>query len=477
MKLVLSLIALAALAPFALAQAPTHPNLVYATVGPRDLRLDLYLPNGFPAPRPLLIFIHGGGWSGGSKIPIPGPCTLALNQGFAVASVEYRLTSQAAEFAPEPVTFPAQIHDVKGAVRWLRANAGVYGLDPTRFSSFGTSAGGHLSALLATSGGSTELEGVVGGNLGISSAVQAAADFFGPTDLLNMNLDTRTPPGSVIDHDAPTSPESRLLGWDGPGQGVGDIRAHLGDPTPPYPALVQLAHHANPITWVDADDPPMFIGHGTNDTAVPVRQSLRLSAALYAAGVDHDFRAVPLAGHGLGGAIDAVLVAFLRAKLVGPDRPPVGVEVCSGDGSSGACPCGNESFAGARTGCEHSLFTGSNLNAIGVASIAADSVLLRADSMPNATVLFFQGAAALAGALPLDDGLRCVGSPVQRLGTKPTQLGWATYPAPGEPSVSVRGAASAGSTVYYQAWHRDPAPHCAAGTANLTNAIAITWAP
>jgi hypothetical protein len=377
------------------------------------------------------------------------------------------------------VTFPAQIHDVKGAVRWLRAHAALYGLDSTRFASFGTSAGGHLSALLATSGGVAALEGTVGGNLGFSSAVQAAVDFFGPTDLLLMNPDVLTPPGSGIDHDAFNSPESRLLGWDDPGQGVGDIRAHLGDPTPPYPALVQLAFSANPITWVDANDPPMFIGHGTNDTSVPVRQSTRLSAALFSDGVAHDFRAVPLAGHGLGGAIDAEVLAFLRAKLIGPDAPDAGVPFCAGDGSAQACPCGNASFAGSNTGCVHSLFVGGNLNAVGVASLAADSLVLRADSLPGGSVLFFQGS-GIVGAGPgivLDDGVRCVGSPVLRLGLKSPLQGFVSYPAAGDAPVSVRGAASAGATLYYQAWYRDATLHCTSATANLTNALAVTWTP
>jgi len=456
---------------------PTHADLVYATVGPAPLELDLYLPAGAPAPRPTLVFIHGGGWSGGDKAPIPALCAAALNQGFAVASVNYRLTSQVALFAPESVTFPAQIHDVKAAVRWLRASAVTFGLDPTRFASFGTSAGGHLSALLATSGGSSELEGTVGGNLGVSSRVQAAIDYFGPTDLIQMNLDTLTPPGSMIDHDAPTSPESRLVGWSLPGQGMGDIRANLTNPTPPYPALVQLATWANPVSWVDAGDPPVFIGHGTSDTSVPVRQSTRLSAALFGAGVEHDFRAIPLAGHGLGGAIDVQALAFLRAKLLGPDRLSVGTPLCAGDSSLGACPCGNTSFDGAQTGCVHSLFVGANLNAVGSASIAADSVELRADSMPSGSVLFFQGPLLVSGGVVLDDGLRCVASPLTRLATKINVQGFASYPAVGEASVSLRGGAVAGQTVHYQAWYRDPAPHCTSGTANLTNALSITWTP
>lgn len=474
----LTLVAGAVLATAAPAQlTPTHADLTYAVVGSTPLRLDLYLPASAPAPHPTLIFIHGGGWSGGDKAQMPALCAAALNQGFAVASVNYRLTSQTALFAPESVTFPAQIHDVKGAVRWLRANAATFGLDPTRFASFGTSAGGHLSALLATSGGSSELEGTVGGNLGFSSRVQAAIDYFGPTDLIQMQPDVLTPPGSVVDHDEPSSGESQLIGWSLPGQGMGDIRANLTNPAAPYPMLVELATWASPITWVDAGDPPLFMGHGTNDPVVPVRQSSRLSAALFAAGVEHDFRAVPLAGHFLSGAISDAALAFLRAKLLGPDRPSVGTPLCAGDSSLDACPCGNSSFDGAHTGCVHSLFVGANLNALGTASIAADSVELRADSMPNGTVLFFQGPLFVSSGVVLDDGLRCVGGPLTRLATKINVQGFASYPAVGETSVSLRGGAVAGQTIHYQAWFRDPAPHCTSGTANLTNALSITWAP
>ena len=479
MKRTLSLLCVFAAELAAPSRAQTHPNLVYATVGPAPLRLDLYIPTSGSGPFPVLIWIHGGGWAGGSKSPIPGPCTQALAQGFAIAALDYLLTSQAALFAPEPVIFPAQIHDVKGAVRWLRANAATYQLDPTRFASHGTSAGGHLSALLATSGGVAALEGNVGGNLGFSSAVQAAVDFFGPIELLAMNDDVTTPPGSTIDHDAPTSPESALIGWNQPGHGLGDVKANLSNPNPPYPALVNLLAQTNPLTWVDANDPPMLIAHGTNDTAVPRLQSTRLSAALFAAGVQHDFRAIPGAGHGLGGPIDTVVVAFVREKLLGPDRPDAGAPYCSGDGSATACPCGNATFAGANTGCAHAFGVGGNLNAVGNASIANDTLVLRGDSMLDSTVLYFQGASALGGGagVTFGDGLKCVANPAQRLGTKTNLLGYSQYPVGADPRVSVKGAATAGATLYYQAWFRDPNAHCTSATHNLTNALAITWAP
>ena len=478
---ILAIHAFAALATRAPAQAPapTFPDLTYAVVGPSPLKLDLYLPASAIAPYPTLIYIHGGGWSGGSKASIPQLCAFALQHGFAVASLDYRLTSQAAQFAPEPVTFPAQINDVKGAVRWLRAHATTYQLDPTKFAAFGTSAGGHLTALLATSGGVAVLEGDVGGNLGFSSRVQAGVDYFGPTDLLKIEDDINTPPGSGIDHDAPTSPESRLLGWSGPGQGVGDIKAHLTDATSPYPQLVALANDANPITWVDANDPPLMIGHGTNDTSVPVNQSSRLSAALFASNVSHDFRAIPLATHGnLGAPIDQAAFAFLVERLSGTTPPDVGVPFCAGDGSSTACPCGNFSQPGANLGCRHSLVVGGNLHAVGSASVANDTLVLRGDSMPNSSALYFQGdGLAPGGGIAFDDGIRCAGNVIRRLGLRTNASGWSQYPSQGSPKVSVQGGALAGQTLYYQVWFRDTGAYCTSALTNLTNALAITWTP
>lgn len=310
---------------------PNFPAQTYAVVGGRPLQLDVYVPAG-PGPFPCVVWIHGGGWQGGSRFPAR-LATELLPHGIAVASVTYRLTSQAALFGGEPVIFPAQIHDVKGAIRFLRANAATYHLNPARFGSWGTSAGGHLSALAGTSGNDPALEGTVGGNPGQSSALQAVADYFGPTDILNMNLDVTTPPGSGIDHDGPGSAESRLVGWDDPGQGIGNIRANLSNPNPPYPALVALCNQVNPVSFVDPLDPPFFIAHGTNDTTVPLMQSTRLANALGAAGVFRDYRQVTGAGHGpLGDATEAATVAFFVSRLLAPPACPGDAD---GDGMVG----------------------------------------------------------------------------------------------------------------------------------------------
>src|SRR5260221_4919549 len=154
-----------------------------------------------------------------------------LDQGYAVASLNYRLSGEA--------LFPAQIEDCKAAVRWLRAHAKEYSLDPEHFGAWGSSAGGHLVALLGPSGDVKEFE--KGPHLDQSSRVQAVCDYFGPTDFLQM--DAHAIPDARLKHDLPNSPESRLIG--GPIQENKDKVAKV-----------------NPITYVTPDDPPVLIVHG-----------------------------------------------------------------------------------------------------------------------------------------------------------------------------------------------------------------------
>jgi acetyl esterase/lipase len=240
-------------------------DLEYARVDDLSLKLDLYLPDPLPDKRlPLVIWIHGGGWRGGSKDRTRAPETLGT--GYAVASIDYRLSHEA--------VFPAQIHDCKAAIRWLRGHATEYNLDPDRFGAWGSSAGGHLVALLGTSGGVGELEGIVGDHLRQSSDVQAVCDYYGPTDLLAMLSQP-----SLLDHHSPTSPESLLLGG-------------------PVSENQELAWLASPIAFVDPTDPPFFIVHGDQDPTVPVEQSIDFHAALTDLGVDSMLRIVEGAKHG-----------------------------------------------------------------------------------------------------------------------------------------------------------------------------------
>jgi acetyl esterase/lipase len=233
-------------------------DLAYVKEGHERQRLDLYLPAKADGPVPVVVWVHGGAWQGGSKDRCPA--VPFVGKGYAVASVNYRLSQHA--------RFPAQIEDCKASVRWLRAHAREYNLDAEHIGAWGASAGGHLVALLGTTGGVKELEGK-GGNLDRSSRVQAVVDLFGPTDFLRMG-------GG---HDKPDSPESRLIG--------GAIQENK-----------DKAARANPIPYVKKDAPPFLILHGDRDPAVPLGQSELLSEALRKAGVEVTFRPIAGAGHG-----------------------------------------------------------------------------------------------------------------------------------------------------------------------------------
>jgi len=292
---------------------PTFANVQFGTGtldagGTIPLLMDIYKPAGIAAPTPTVLWIHGGGWTGGNKNAIPGFMQDLVNNGVTVASINYRLSQEA--------IFPAQIQDVKGAVRFLRANNATYRVDSLRIGAWGTSAGGHLSALLAMTGGNPSAEGSVGGNTAFSSRILTAVDFFGPSDLLNMNLDVTTPPGSTIDHDAPDSPESRLIGFSGTGEGVGVLRANQSNPNPPYPQKMALVTLASPVAQASFDDPTMLISHGTVDTSVPFKQSQKLYDALNAAGAGPLFWPAEGFGHGfLGDTINDNAVAWMLASL------------------------------------------------------------------------------------------------------------------------------------------------------------------
>jgi acetyl esterase/lipase len=244
-------------------------DIPYAGTDNPKQRLDIYLPEK-PAedgPLPVVVWIHGGGWRGGDKAGGLGRVAEYVAPGhYAGISVGYRLSGEA--------IWPAQIHDCKAAIRWIRANAKEHGLDPDRIGVWGSSAGGHLVAMLGVSGEVEALEGALGNHTDQSSRVQCVADYFGPSELLTMD-DFK----SNITHNAPDSPESRLIG--------GPIQENK-----------QATRAASPVSYVSKDDPPMLIVHGTRDMLVPFNQSEVLTARLKAAGVDVTFVAVEGAGHG-----------------------------------------------------------------------------------------------------------------------------------------------------------------------------------
>ncbi|MEJ2151260.1 MAG: alpha/beta hydrolase [Chloroflexota bacterium] len=238
-------------------------DLVYARMGGRALALDLYWHPGAGRPEPLVVWIHGGAWMMGDKSWVP-PTLPLLAEGFAMASIDYRLSQEA--------IFPAQIEDCKAAIRWLRANAARYNLDPDRVGAWGESAGGHLAALLGTAGGVAAWD-QRGGNREYSSRVQAICDWFGPSDLLRMGVME-----SGFDHNAADAPEALLIGG-------------------PVQENKELAKRANPITYITPETPPFFIMHGERDDVVPVGQSELLHRALVEAGLDSTLMIIPGMGH------------------------------------------------------------------------------------------------------------------------------------------------------------------------------------
>jgi acetyl esterase/lipase len=265
-------------------------DIPYAgTDNPRQC-LDLSLPKDRLSkdPLPVIVFVHGGGWRNGNKRSGRARVRPLVESGrYAGVSVGYRLSGEA--------RWPAQIHDCKAAIRWIRANAKTHGLDPQRIGVWGTSAGGHLVAMLGTSAGVPAMDGDLGPHTKLSTRVTCVVDFFGPTDFLQM--DAQRVPDSKLIHDQSDSPESLLMG--------GAIQSH--------PDRVATA---NPITYVDADDPPFLIMHGDDDRLVPIHQSVLLDKALCHVGVDVTFVSIPGAGHGLRGTDTADQVtAFLDRHL------------------------------------------------------------------------------------------------------------------------------------------------------------------
>ena len=311
----------------------TFSGLTYATWTAPDgssqpLQMELLVPSGAPGPVPVVVWIHGGGWFQGSRLPIPAGVSALCSRGYAVASIDYRLVPAA--------IWPAQLQDCKGAVRWLRAHADQYGLDPDRIAAWGESAGGQLAAMLGVTGGlamvsigsvTVDLEGAVVGNAGLSSRVQAAVVWYGQSDLLQM----RFYPATTL-HDPQGSPESRLIGG-------------------PIQKNPERTATASPVSFVSPEDPPFLLLHGTIDPLIPFNQSELLTDALHAHGVPVSFVPVPNGGHGGSGFFSTAnlqtVYQFLDARLL--NLGPATVSVTAGAGVAEAGP-GTGSFTIARTG-------------------------------------------------------------------------------------------------------------------------------
>ncbi|MCJ7812663.1 alpha/beta hydrolase, partial [bacterium] len=177
-------------------------DLAYGNLGERE-KLDIYLPDEGEGPFPVIIYIHGGAWMGGSKNP--GAALEEINRGYAIVAVGYTLSQEA--------IFPRQIYEIKAAIRWVRAHAKQYHIDPNKIALWGDSAGGHLSSLGGTTGDVEELEDLSMGNPDQSSRVQAVVDWYGPTDFLKMDVQLEASGvANPMQHSVEDSPESLLLG-------------------------------------------------------------------------------------------------------------------------------------------------------------------------------------------------------------------------------------------------------------------------
>ena len=231
-------------------------DIPYADISPAQ-KLDIYLPDEGEGPFPVIVSLHGGAFMGCDKADMQVlPMLEGLKRGYAVVAVNYRLSWEA--------KFPALVHDVKAAVRWIRAHAQSYHFDPDRIAAWGGSAGGYLASMLGTSAGVPELEDLSLGNPDQPSHVQAVVAWFGPTDFLKMDeqlAERGLSPEPGMEHNGPRSPESLLL----------------GEQITKIPERVKAA---NPETFITSSAPPFFLQHGTQDDTVPVQQSINFASKL-----------------------------------------------------------------------------------------------------------------------------------------------------------------------------------------------------
>lgn len=279
----LSLFPLALFVAVSLPAETVERGIPFARVGDTELKLDLYRPEGPPAG--VIVWVHGGAWRGGSREGVDLKGLTA--HGWAVASVDYRLSTQA--------RFPAQIHDIKAAIRFLRARAVALGLPADRFVIAGSSAGGHLAAVVGVTNGHPELEGTVGDDRTTSSDVQAIVDLYGASNLTTI-LRQSTPHG---------------LNVRGPA-----LDLFLGGQPDAVPELARLA---SPVFHVDANDPPLLLMHGDQDPQMPINQSHELAGAYEQAGRPVVFKVMHGSAHGGPAFTDAAALrlidTFLRGHL------------------------------------------------------------------------------------------------------------------------------------------------------------------
>lgn len=250
--------------------ATSYTDVPYAKLSAAQ-KLDVYMPAG-NGPFPAVVLIHGGAFMMGDKGGEANNTKALTANGYVAVSINYRLSGEA--------QFPAQVQDVKAAVRYLRANAATYRINPDKIGSWGASAGGNLSAMLGATGGVAELEGAELGNSGYSSRVTASVDWFGPINFATMDAEAQAL-GFTISTNAATSPESKYLGA-------------------AVPTVPEKVAKANPASYITADDAAFFIQAGSADKNIPYTQSANFHSALVAVkGADKaSYELINGAGHG-----------------------------------------------------------------------------------------------------------------------------------------------------------------------------------
>ena len=259
-------------------------DVEYARVGEKSLKLDLHVPHG-KARSPLIVWVHGGAWRSGSRSSMP--LTKLVEKGYAIASVDYRLSTEA--------KFPAQIHDLKAAIRFLRGHRSQWSLPAEKIVIAGDSAGAHLAALIGVSNGHADLEGDIGNDRNQKSDVQGIISFYGAANLTTI-LKQSTPHGLSV-----RVPALDLL---------------LGGQPEDLPELARLA---SPVFHVDRDDPPLLLLHGDQDPQMPINQSHELCGAYKNVGAPVQFEVVHGAAHGGAAFYDgerlAIVNDFLRRQF------------------------------------------------------------------------------------------------------------------------------------------------------------------
>ena len=285
-------------------------DVVYSVSGGGPRLLDLYLPIGAPRPLPVILWLHAGGWRVGSRKQTPDLSRHFAMHGFAMASIDYRLSGEA--------KCPAQLHDVKAAIRWLRTHGGGYGIDGGRIGLWGASAGGHLATLAALTPDQDfgQQSTAADDRRDVPTDVRAVVTAYAPIDFLSMDEQRDDTLVAVDDPCAFVLPE---------GARTADARSYesllIGAPIHERP---DLARAASPLSYVAAGAPPFLIVHGRSDRAVPVQQSEQLHDALARCGTDVTLHLVNGLGHGFLDRPDvapattlALIEAFFRRHLTG----------------------------------------------------------------------------------------------------------------------------------------------------------------